>query len=106
MITFERIFVEVRGLDPVDLERWIAARMIRPDGGPGEYRFAEIDVARIRLILELRDVMEITEPALPTVLSLLDQLYDLRRRMRALDAAMESMLPVEMKAALARHLEG
>jgi hypothetical protein len=51
-------------------------------------------------------VMEITEPALPTVLSLLDQIYDLRRQMRRLDQAMESTLTAEVKAALLRHLEG
>jgi chaperone modulatory protein CbpM len=106
MISIERIFVEVRDLDPDDLARWIEARLILPDGKPGAYRFEEIDVARIRLIMDLRDVMEITEPALPTVLSLLDQIYDLRRQMRRLDQAMESTLTAEVKAALLRHLEG
>lgn len=106
MMTIERILVEVRGLDAGDLQRWIEARLIRPDGAPGAYRFAEIDVARIRLILELRDVLEVTEPALPTVLSLVDQLYDLRRRMRQLSQAMGSVLPAESRAALLRHLDG
>jgi len=106
MITIERIFVEVQNLDPDDLRRWIEARLIRPDGEPGAYLFAEIDVARIRLILELRDMFEVSEPALPTVLSLIDQIYDLRRRMRHLNQAMERILPAESRAALLRHLEG
>ncbi len=100
MITIERIFLEIRNLDPADLDRWIAEQYIRPEGEPGAWRFQEIDVARIRLIIELRDTLEITEPALPTVLSLLDQLYELRRQMRQLNAAMEATLPVEMRAAL------
>jgi chaperone modulatory protein CbpM len=106
MITIERIFVEVNNLDPDDLRRWIEARLVRPDGEPGAYRFAEMDVARIRLILELRDVFEVGEPVLPTVLSLIDQIYDLRRRMRQLNQAMEHILPAESRAALLRHLEG
>jgi chaperone modulatory protein CbpM len=100
VITIERIFLEIRNLDPADLDRWIAEQYIRPEGEPGAWRFQEIDVARIRLIIELRDTLEITEPALPTVLSLLDQLYELRRQMRQLNAAMEATLPVEMRAAL------
>jgi chaperone modulatory protein CbpM len=106
MITVERFLVEVRDLDPDDLHRWIEARLIRPDGEPGAYRFAEIDVARVRLIVALRDVFEVSEPALPTVLSLIDQIYDLRRRMRQLNQAMEHILPAESRAALLRHLEG
>lgn len=105
MITIERIFLEIRNLDPADLDRWIAEQYIRPEGEPGAWRFQEIDVARIRLIIELRDTLEITEPALPTVLSLLDQLYELRRQMRQLNAAMEATLPVEMRTALALRLE-
>jgi chaperone modulatory protein CbpM len=38
----------------------------------------------VRLILELRDLMQVNEEALPVVLSLLYQIYELRRRMRAL----------------------
>jgi chaperone modulatory protein CbpM len=105
-MTIDRILIEIKNLDPDDLNRWIEACLIRPDGAPGAYRFAEIDVARIRLIVELRDVLDVTEPALPTVLSLIDQLYDLRRRMRQLSQAMETTLPAESRAALLRHLEG
>ena len=36
----------------------------------------------MRLILELREDMAVNEEALPVVLSLLDQLYELRRRLR------------------------
>ena len=45
--------------------------------------FHEIDVARVRLIHDLRHDMDIGEDAIPLVLSLLDQVYDLRSRMNA-----------------------
>ncbi len=106
MIGIETIFVEFSQLRPDELERWIAATYIRPEGEPGAYLFHEIDVARLRLLLELRDTCEVPEPAFPTVLSLLDQLYDLRRRMRRLNDAMEATVPAEIRTALARHLEG
>lgn len=106
MITVETLFVQVGGLTRPDLERWIANEWIRPDGGPNNYLFREIDVARIRLILELREHLEIDEPALPTVLQLIDQLYDLRRRMRTLNGALEETVPAEVRARLLEKLNG
>jgi len=40
------------------------------------------------------------------VLSLLDQLYEMRRRMRQLNDAMDRTLPAELKAALLQHFGG
>lgn len=96
MITIERITTLVIGLDLQDLGRWIADDWVRPEGSPGHYRFAEIDVARVRLILELRDGMGLDESAIPVVLSLLDQLYETRRGMRQLQAAITATLPPEL----------
>jgi chaperone modulatory protein CbpM len=106
MITVETLIVEIGGLDRNDLERWIANNWVRPDGGPEHYLFRDIDVARIRLILELREHLEIAEPALPTVLQLIDQLYDLRRRMRSLNAALEETVPAEYRSRLQEKLRG
>jgi chaperone modulatory protein CbpM len=105
MITVETLFVEIRGLQRQDLDRWITNAWVRPDGEPGRYLFREIDVARIRLIMELREHLEIEEPALPTVLSLLDQLYDMRRRLRGLNKALEETVPPEIRERLLEKLE-
>jgi chaperone modulatory protein CbpM len=61
-------------------------------------------VARARLILEMRDEMEINEDALPVVLLLLDQLYDLRRQMRDLNSAFLQVVPKDVRLDLAAHL--
>ena len=84
MITIEVLLTQLPDLPLQDLERWISNDWVKPDGRAGDYAFREIDVARVRLIQELRDSLEINEAALPVVLLLLDQLYDLRRRMTAL----------------------
>jgi chaperone modulatory protein CbpM len=84
MITIEVLLARVPNLPLQDLERWISNDWVRPDGRAGDYAFGEIDVARVQLIQELRDRLEINETALPVVLLLLDQLYDLRRRLRNL----------------------
>jgi chaperone modulatory protein CbpM len=99
MITFETIKLEIHGLEAEDLARWIGAELVRADGPPGAWRFEEIDVARIRLILELRHELEVEERSLPIVLSLMDQLYDLRRRMARLNEALAEV-PAEVRLKL------
>ena len=84
MITLDILCARFTALNPDDLRRWIAEGHVRTDRAADDLVFTEIDVERVRLILELRDVMQVNEEALPIVLSLLDQLYELRRKMRAL----------------------
>jgi chaperone modulatory protein CbpM len=103
MVTLDRIRRELRDLDEAELERWIDAALVRAEGAAGARLFQEIDVARIRLIFELRHELEIEEPALPVVLSLMDQLYDLRRRMVKLNAALAD-IPPEIRQAILRRL--
>ena len=66
---------------------WIAADWVRPERGQSEPRFSDADIARVRLIQELRQDMGIDEETLPLLLSLLDQLYASRRRLRTLAEA-------------------
>lgn len=63
-----------------DLQSWINEGHVRPERRGNDLTFTEIDVERVRLILRVRDEMAVNEKALPVVLSLLDQLYELRRR--------------------------
>ena len=102
MKNFEAIRHELQGLRAVELERWISAELVRAQGGPGAWEFHEIDIARIRLILQLRDELEIEERSLPVVLSLLDQLYDLRRRTSRMNQALAGLAPEARAAVLAR----
>ena len=105
MIGIEMVVAQVGGLRREELERWIANAWVRPDGVEGAYRFQAIDLARIRLIVELRDEMEVDEHALPVVLGLLDQLYDARRRMRQLAEALRRTVPEELHRQLVAALE-
>jgi len=88
-------------LDGAELARWIANRWILPEdhgggeGGPGdeEWRFHEVDIARIELILEIRRDFAVDDETVSLVLGLLDQVYSLRRQMRRLSAAIECQPP-------------
>ncbi|MGE3335240.1 MAG: chaperone modulator CbpM [Rhodospirillaceae bacterium] len=103
MITVDILVAQLPGLSRQDLERWIANEWVRPDSRLGHYTFQEIDVARVRLIRELRDDLQINEEALPVVLSLLDQLYALRRRVKLFGDVVGAM-PKDFRDTLAARL--
>ena len=93
MISMDAVVALCPRLERPVLERWIAEDWVRPEERDGDYGFQEIDLARVRLILELRDRLEVNEAALPVVLLLVDQLYDIRRQMRTLADAFTRMTP-------------
>jgi chaperone modulatory protein CbpM len=99
MISFETVIGLVEGLEAEELRRWISEHWVRPESGTQGYLFAEVDVARVRLIRELRHELAIDEEAMPVVLQLLDQVYSLRRRLRVMIEAIDAQ-PEEIRAAL------
>jgi chaperone modulatory protein CbpM len=78
-------FLRLCGVSPEELERWVEERLLLPEDGG----FEEVDVARARLIVELRRDFDLEEETVPLVLSLLDQVYTLRRQVRALCDALQ-----------------
>ncbi|MGH7124820.1 MAG: chaperone modulator CbpM [Stellaceae bacterium] len=93
------------GLEVRELEHWIGEQWVLPESGAAGYIFHEVDVARVRLIVEMKRELAIDEEAIPVVLRLLDQLYALRRRLKAVTAAIES-LPPDLREAVMAKLEG
>src|SRR3954468_17285174 len=85
--------------------RWVEAACLRPEPGEG-YRFRAIDVARLRLIRELDRDLALDREAIPVVMDLLDQVYDLRRRVRALALALEAEEEGVRRRVLARCRDG
>ena len=86
-IRLDAVLTVVPGVAADEVRDWVARGWVLPRGTPPDWVFAEIDVARVRLIRDLRHDMGVEEETLPLVLSLLDQVYDLRRRLRAIAAA-------------------
>jgi chaperone modulatory protein CbpM len=101
MITLRTVCEEVPGVTEADLRRWLDQDWVRPERLTGEPIFREIDVARIRLIRELHAELEVEEPTLPLVLSLLDQLYDTRRQLRLVLASLDAPARQSVADALA-----
>jgi chaperone modulatory protein CbpM len=103
MIGIAEVCRLVGGIETVELERWISETWVLPESSGGTFVFQEVDVARIRLIIELRRDFAIGDDAVPVVLHLLDQLYATRRRLKALSAAFDA-LPPELREAVAARI--
>jgi chaperone modulatory protein CbpM len=93
----------LRGLDADELERWIENRWVLPEPAEGDAVFDEVDVARAQLIRDLREILA-DEEAVPVVLSLVDEVYALRRRLSALCTALDRS-PEDVRRAVAALLD-
>ena len=92
------------GLSEVELITWVERGWVIPDDAGSGLEFHEIDVARVRLIHDLRHGMDIGEDAVPLVLSLLDQVYELRSRLKSMLHAVEAQ-PGDVKVAILAALD-
>jgi chaperone modulatory protein CbpM len=79
-----REFLMQSHLDTHALDAWIEAGWLRPRGSQSSRDFSDIDVARARLICDLRDDLGINDDAVLVVLDLIDQIHGLRRLVREL----------------------
>ncbi len=71
------------------LRQWVRNGWISPVSDTDGPRFDDTDLARARLVCQLKDELKLNEDAVAVVLSLLDQVYGLRCELRALAAAVE-----------------
>ena len=87
-----------------ELTAWIEQRWVQPehalDEGPV---FREIDIARVHMIYDLRHRLDVHEETMPLVLSLVDQVYELRRNLKAMTRALDAQ-PSEIRSAVLRAL--
>ena len=83
-----------------ELRLWVSAGWVVPDSGSGAPRFSEVDLARARLIHELRSDLALDEDTVSLVLSMLDQIHGLRRELRRLAEAVAGQ-PETVRRAIA-----
>lgn len=87
MVSEQEVLRLIEGLEQAELVRWIEWGWVRPARDEGGYAFREIDLARVRLITEMRRDLSIDEDALGLMLDMLDQIYGLRGVLRDMAAA-------------------
>ena len=79
-------FIGRSHLDPATLNAWVEAEWLVPDTSRDTLRFSEADLARARLIRDLKVDFGVNDEGIAIVLHLLDQLYGLRCLMRDIHA--------------------
>jgi chaperone modulatory protein CbpM len=87
-------------LDGNVLEGWVAAGWLTPNAEEGMQQFSELDVARARLIQDLRRDIGVNDAGVGVILDLIDQLHGLRRSLGHLLAALQAQ-PQELRERLA-----
>ena len=84
MIDERELLRLVRGITAEELRRWVRNEWVRAERAGGGYAFSAMEVARVRLIQEMRHDLGVEEDTLPLVLSLVDQLYATRAELHRL----------------------
>lgn len=83
------VVARVQRLNLRELRLWVRQGWLRPAAGEAGPVFDELDIARIRLLCDLRKEMSLPNDAVPVVLDLIDHLHQTRRELRALTRAIE-----------------
>jgi chaperone modulatory protein CbpM len=103
MRTLSEVVVVVGRIDRVELVSWVERGWVVPERPAlepsAEPAFSDLDVARVCLICDLRHDLAVEEETVPLVLSLLDQLYAMRRQMSLLRGALEQQ-PEDVRRAI------
>lgn len=72
-------FLTHAGLQVQTLELWLEQRWLIPEQTSAGTNFSDMDVARARLIRDLKDDFGVNDAGVDVILHLLDQLHGLRR---------------------------
>ena len=72
-------FLAIVRLDQETLAAWIEEEWIIPAGSGDEPAFSDVDVARARLIRDLKHDLDVNDAGIGVILRLLDQMHGLRR---------------------------
>ena len=82
-------FIGRSHLDALTLNAWIEAEWLMPQSSGQTFHFSDADLARARLIQDLKLDFGVNDEGIAIILHLLDQLYGLRglvRDIHAMDA--------------------
>jgi chaperone modulatory protein CbpM len=99
MRTLTEVVVAIGRVDRIEITRWIELGWVEPARRAPEPAFSDLDVARIELICDLVRDLEVEEDTVPLVLSLIDEIYALRRKLNRLTAAIQDQ-PEDVRRAI------
>ncbi|WP_342633567.1 chaperone modulator CbpM [Mesorhizobium denitrificans] len=77
------------GIRSETLDVWITQEWLVPDPTSGAAQFTDIDAARVRLILELKNDLGANDEGIAVILHLMDQLHGMRRALARMKEEMQ-----------------
>lgn len=96
----QSVVAEISRVTLRELRLWVREGWVQPAQGETGPVFDDVDVARIRLLCDLRKDMALPTDALPVVLTLIDHLHATRRDLHCLTQALEEQ-PEEVRRMVA-----
>ena len=79
MMISKREFLLRAQLEDETLEAWIQEEWLVPGESAGEIAFSDVDVARARLIRDLKSDIGVNDEGVGVILNLVDQIHGLRK---------------------------
>jgi chaperone modulatory protein CbpM len=84
MIMNKQEFLAASGLQVQTLDVWLEQQWLAPERTSAGTNFSDMDVARARLILDLKTDLGVNDEGVDVILHLVDQLHGLRRALEQL----------------------
>jgi len=95
------VVTEIRRITLTDLRLCVQEGWVRPAAGDSGPVFDDLDIARLRLVCDLRTDLSLPDDAVAMMLLLIDQVHGLRRELRSLAHAVEAQPESVRRAVIA-----
>jgi chaperone modulatory protein CbpM len=105
MIRESQLYARFSFLDRQVLLAWVEEGVVEPQRDNDELLFDPADEARVALACDLHYRMGLDHASLPVILSLIDQLHDVRHHLRAITRAVAEQ-PDEIRDLILRRITG
>ncbi|MCW1931760.1 chaperone modulator CbpM [Pararhodobacter zhoushanensis] len=93
------VVMSVTRLTRRQLVQFIDTELVKPQRDGGRYVFHRIDIARLELLCDLSQDLDLDEAALGVVISLIDQLHAAREDLAKIAGALDA-LPPDVRASI------
>src|SRR3569833_2093547 len=104
MIREREIIAQFAKLDHNVLTTWVDEGLVKPERDHEGYLFDQVDQSRVALACDLHYRMGLEHASRPIILSLVDQIHDVRHQLRTITLALVNQ-PESVRLEIMRRLE-
>ncbi len=104
LFTEDEVIMTVTRLTRKQLGRYVEADLVRPQSAEDGIFFRKVDIARLELLCDLAQDLDLDEGAVGIVISLVDQLHGARRELVMLTEMIQT-LPTDLRSRIGAALQ-